>query len=64
MKRILAAILIVGLGVASCYAGGNLLLHVGQSDSNGTAAPCVPGAATGQMDFSVCSNIAITAALW
>lgn len=28
------------------------------------AVPCVPGAATGEMDFSKCSNIAITAALW
>lgn len=25
-------------------------------------APCVPGGPTGQMDFSLCSNIAITAA--
>lgn len=25
---------------------------------------CNPGMATGEMDFSVCSNIAITAALW
>jgi len=29
-----------------------------------TPASCSPGNATGQMDFSVCSNIAITAALW
>lgn len=26
------------------------------------AAPCAPGGPTGQMDFSLCSNIAITAA--
>lgn len=25
---------------------------------------CNPGSATGEMDFSVCSNVAITAALW
>lgn len=34
--------------------------------ANGVAAPpptCTPGGPTGQMDFSVCSNIAITAAV-
>ena len=32
--------------------------------SNGVGPSCTPGAPTGQMDFSICSNIAITAALW
>lgn len=34
------------------------------SSGTGPPPPCIPGAATGQMDFSVCSNIGITAATW
>lgn len=34
------------------------------SGSSITPPACSPGNATGEMDFSVCSNIAITAALW
>lgn len=63
MKRLLIAALVCCVGVASAYAGGNLLLHVGQSDSNGAASPCSPGAPNGQMDFSVCSNIVYVPAL-
>jgi hypothetical protein len=42
--------------------------RLGATAGNATAAPppptCSPGAPTGEMDFSVCSNIGITAALW
>jgi hypothetical protein len=63
MKRLFLAAIVVAAGIASAYAGGNLLLHVGQSDSNGTPAPCIPGASSGQLDFSVCSNIIYVPAL-
>ena len=63
MIRIALAALIVCSGIAYSYAGGNLLLHVGPADGSGAAAPCVPGATNGQLDFSVCSNIIYVPAL-
>lgn len=55
---------VTALGVGRLGLGMGKLGAADSQGSNGTApVGCVPGAPTGQMDFSVCSNIAITAAL-
>lgn len=38
MKTILIALFIVSVGIASSYAGGFMLLHVGSADGNGGAS--------------------------
>jgi hypothetical protein len=53
MKRILIAAFIVSAGIASAYAGGNMLLHVGQADSNGTAPPLTNLRITNTGDFRI-----------
>lgn len=72
MKR--AAILLIAAALisAGAYAatvtpqrGGGIGQFDGGISSSGGAVvtpACSPGGPTGQMDFSVCSNIAITAA--
>ncbi len=57
--------LIASLAVAHAFSLG-LGNRFGKLGSISKVGPpkCIPGEATGEMDFSVCSNIAITAALW
>ena len=74
MARKLIPFLILAAMLASIYAaqaigvGGEGLRfgRVGATAGKAGPAPppptCSPGGPTGQMDFSVCSNIAITAA--
>jgi hypothetical protein len=73
MARKLIPFLIFALMLASIYAahaigvGGEGLRFGRVGATAGKAIPfvpptCTPGGPTGQMDFSVCSNIAITAA--
>ncbi len=74
MKRLIAPLLVLlalSAGVIGAHAfglgEGNRFGRLGAFKKNGGSGPppaCVPGGPTGQMDFSVCSNIAITAALW
>jgi hypothetical protein len=61
-RRVIIAGLLLLLGISALSAQLSMM-GIGPSGS-GVAAPCVPGAPTGQMDFSVCSNIAITAAVF
>jgi hypothetical protein len=70
MKR--AALIIAALLIASTAHSDGIFnpsgFGVGSFEgphNSGTpvAVSCVPGAPNGQMDFSVCSNIAITAAV-
>lgn len=62
ISRIAVAALLVLLGLSAPSAQLSLM-GVGPAGS-GVAAPCVPGASNGAMDFSVCSNVGITAALF
>lgn len=68
MKRVIAPILILlalaGAAHAFGLGEGNRFGRLGSFKKPGSSAPvtCTPGGPTGQMDFSVCSNIAITAA--
>lgn len=68
MSRLIApALILLALAGAAHAFGlgeGNRFGKLGAFKKNGSSAPvvCVPGGPTGQMDFSVCSNIAITAA--
>lgn len=71
MKRAaLAWLLLLALAGAAHAFGlglGNRFGKLGVSSGAGTISPpptCSPGAPTGQMDFSVCSNVGITAATW
>lgn len=71
MKRIIAPVLLLlalaGAAHAFGLGEGNRFGQLGAFKKNAGSGPppvCIPGAATGEMDFSVCSNIAITAALW
>lgn len=45
---IIAAIFIVFVGIATSYAGGFMMLHVGSADGSGAA----PGACAGVIDAS------------
>lgn len=63
MKKILAAIFIICVGIAAAHAGGFTLLHVGDSNGNG-GAPLTPCASTGIYDLSnVCNDIYFIGAL-
>lgn len=69
MRVAIALLLLIGTLAAAHAFGlgeGNRFGRLGAFKKATPSAPvvCIPGAATGQMDFSVCSNIAITAALW
>lgn len=70
MRTAVALLMLVGMLAAAHAFGlgeGNRFGRLGFIAKNGGSGPppaCIPGAATGEMDFSVCSNIAITAALW
>lgn len=71
------ALLILALLCVGCFARADGITNVGSGGvydvtfgylAAGVGIPgpppvCTPGLPTGQMDFSVCSNIAITAAL-
>ncbi len=64
MKTLIVALLIAAaflIGIAHAQMGITYFPGPGMTS---TPAACSPGNPTGQMDFSVCSNIAITAALW
>lgn len=70
MTRILSAIFILVALIGAAHAFGlglgNRFGHLGAGSGKAVIAPpptCSPGAPTGQMDFSLCSNIAITAAV-
>lgn len=55
---------VTALGIGRLGLGMGKLGAADSQGSNGIPpVGCVPGAPTGQMDFSVCSNIGITAAL-
>lgn len=70
------ALLLVALLLASSVGASTITPQIGGginqfdggiSNGGGSVTPpptCSPGGPTGQMDFSVCSNIAITAATW
>lgn len=68
MSRIIAPVLILlalaGAAHAIGLGEGNRFGRLGAFKRATPPAPvvCNPGGPTGQMDFSVCSNIAITAA--
>jgi hypothetical protein len=72
MTRVIAPLLILLTLAAGIYSAqafglgeGNRFGRLGFFKKNGASGPppvCAPGGPTGQMDFSVCSNIAITAA--
>lgn len=47
MKIFLAALFIISVGIATAYAGGFMMLHVGSADGNGGAVGC-----TGTVDLS------------
>ncbi len=70
MKTAIAILMLLGtLAAAHAFSLGlgNRFGHLGSIAKVGPPTPppvCIPGEATGEMDFSVCSNIAITAALW
>lgn len=62
MKVFLAAFFIT-VGMATAYAGGFMMLHVGSPDG-GTVAPLVPCTSTGIFDLSnTCNDIYIIGAL-
>ena len=67
MIRAWIAIILLALGIAAVRAMPAsqqiIMFGKGSSASGGGGGSCSPGAPTGQMDFSVCSNIGITAAL-
>ncbi len=65
MRKIilLAIALAIGLFAPSADAQIGITYFPGPGMTSIPPA-CSPGNPTGQMDFSVCSNIAITAALW
>ncbi len=42
MKTFLAALFIISVGIATSYAAGFSLLHVGSANGNGGAAACTP----------------------
>jgi hypothetical protein len=76
VKKTAAFLLIFGLSVSPVladFSGGiNSTGFFGSFGSWGgfgsiksaAGSACSPGGPTGQMDFSVCSNVGITAALW
>lgn len=70
MRAAIAILMLLGsLAVAHAFSLGlgNRFGKLGHIAKVGPPVPppeCIPGTATGEMDFSVCSNIAITAALW
>ena len=43
MKTLFAALIIISVGIATSYAGGLLLLHVGDANGNGVASSCGTG---------------------
>lgn len=64
---ILTLIAVVSAAHAIGLGEGNRFGRLGAISGGGAVippSPCVPGASTGEMDFSVCSNIAITAAVF
>jgi len=63
IARILLAALLFLVWVSAPSAQLSMM-DIGPGGMGGVAAPCVPGASNGAMDFSVCSNVGITAALW
>lgn len=62
----LVSLALAGAAHAFGLGLGNRFGHLGAAVIGGAVAPpptCSPGGPTGQLDFSVCSNIAITAAV-
>jgi hypothetical protein len=49
MKTFIAALIIICVGIATSYAGGFMMLHVGSSDGNGGV---VGSCGTGVIDAS------------
>jgi hypothetical protein len=66
MRAAFLALVLVAALAAGAHAQIWLMSPARQSGGGNPIPPppCIPGTSNGQMDFSVCSNIGITAALW